>query len=79
VEQRIMTLVAQRSAGGGAAPEGSSAMDALRAAKGKAKILVSEVRAAAAFCFVLHPLLSAVPAAPRRSPAPFATTVRRCA
>ncbi len=45
VEQRIMALVAQRGAGG-AAPEGSSAMDALRAAKGKQKILVSEIAGA---------------------------------
>jgi hypothetical protein len=43
VEQRIMELVAQRAAGGGG-QEGSSAMDKLREAKGKAKLLVSEVR-----------------------------------
>jgi hypothetical protein len=46
VEQRIVELVAQRVAPGGKAAEGTSAMDALRASKGKAKILVSEVRAA---------------------------------
>ena len=39
-----MQLVAQRVVPGGKAAEGSSAMDALRASKGKAKILVSEVR-----------------------------------
>ena len=44
VEERIMQLVAQRVASGGKAAEGTSAMDALRASKGKAKILVSEVR-----------------------------------
>ena len=46
VEERIMELVAQRVAPGGKPTEGASAMDALRASKGKAKILVSEVRAA---------------------------------
>jgi len=43
VEERIMTLVAQRVAPG-AVTEGASAMDTLRAAKGSKKILVSEVR-----------------------------------
>ncbi len=38
-----MELVAQRAAGGGG-QEGSSAMDKLRESKGKAKLLVSEVR-----------------------------------
>jgi hypothetical protein len=38
-----MSLVAQRAAAGGG-QEGSSAMDKLREAKGKAKLLVSEVR-----------------------------------
>ena len=46
VEERIMELVAQRVAPGGKPTEGASAMDALRVSKGKAKILVSEVRAA---------------------------------
>ena len=49
VEERIMTLVAQRVAPG-AATEGASAMDTLRAAKGSKKILVSEVRLCAAVC-----------------------------
>jgi hypothetical protein len=46
VEERIMELVAQRVVPGGKPTEGASAMDALRATKGKAKILVSEVRVA---------------------------------
>ena len=46
VEERIMQLVSQRVAPGGKAAEGSSAMDALRASKGKAKILVSEIAGA---------------------------------
>ena len=48
VEERIMALVAQRESGGVAAAEGTSAMDKLRAQKGKQKILVSEVRSAGA-------------------------------
>ena len=47
VEERIMALVAQRSAGAaGGADKGSSAMEALRREKGKAKILVSEISGA---------------------------------
>ena len=77
VEQRIRELVQLRASSAGAG-EASSAMEALRAQKGKQKMLVSEVRRLT--CCVLSQCARASPGVPlRRLRAPSATTARRCA